>query len=254
MVAGMNTLKTLRATAVIVAAACMVAPATAAAGPLRGWWPMNERSGQTVRDWSGNGNHGTLGSTPAADDNDPTWITGIFNVGSALRFDGNDFISIRDSPSLRPERLTVSAWVRTAGAPGPFQYFVVKGADSCEAGSYALYTTRDGLLAFYVYHGDREWVRSPEATSAVWDGRWHHVAGTYDGQTVRLFVDGRQIGTGTATDAPIEYDVESPGMSLGAFQGSCSLFLTGDVDGVSVWDRALPIAEIGDLVRSFIGR
>ena len=156
MVAGMNTLKTLRATAVIVAAACMVAPATAAAGPLRGWWPMNERSGQTVRDWSGNGNHGTLGSTPAADDNDPTWITGIFNVGSALRFDGNDFISIRDSPSLRPERLTVSAWVRTAGAPGPFQYFVVKGADSCEAGSYARYTTRDGLLAFYVYHGDRD--------------------------------------------------------------------------------------------------
>src|SRR5918997_1742853 len=96
--------------------ACLALPtAASAASPLRGWWPMNERSGQTVRDWSGNGNHGTLGSSAAADDNDPTWIRGVF-FGSALRFDGNDFVSVADSPSLRPERLTVSAWVRKAAA------------------------------------------------------------------------------------------------------------------------------------------
>jgi hypothetical protein len=43
-------------------------------------------------------------------------------------------------------------------------------------------------------------------------------------------------------------------MSFGAYTGTCALYLTGDIDGVSIWDRALPIAEIGDLVRSIIGR
>jgi len=252
----MNTRRPWRAIAATVFAAALLAPNTAAAAgsPLAGWWPMNERSGQTVRDWSGNRNHGMLGSTPGVDDNDPTWIKGLFNFGSALRFDGNDFVSIPDSPSLRPERLTLSAWVRTQEAPGPFEYLVAKGADRCEAASFALYTTRDGLLSFYVYHGDREWVRSPEAPADMWDGRWHHVAGTYDGQMVRLFVDGRQVGTGTPTDQPVEYDVPTPDMSLGSYQGECAMYLVGDVDGVSLWNRALPIAEISSVIRSIFGR
>ena len=84
----MNTRRLQVTTAVALFVAALIAPSTAAAAtsPLAGWWPMNDRSGQTVRDWSGNGNHGQLGSTPEADDNDPTWIKGIFNLGSALRF------------------------------------------------------------------------------------------------------------------------------------------------------------------------
>jgi hypothetical protein len=250
----MNLLKTLRATAApAVLVICLVGPSAAAANsPLRGWWPMNERSGQTVRDWSGNGNHGTLGSTPVADDNDPTWIKGIFNFGSALRFDGNDFVTIPDSPSLRPERVTASAWFRGSESPGPFKYVVAKGADGCEASSFALYTGESGGLAFYVYDGQR-WTRSPEADASVWDGRWHHAAGTYDGSTVRLFIDGSEVGSGTPSNAAIEYDLPSAAASLGAFQGSCALYLVGDIDGVSVWDRALPIGQIGDLVRAFVG-
>jgi hypothetical protein len=252
----MDILKTLRATAVpAVLVACLVVPTTAAAGPLRGWWPMNDRSGQTVRDWSGNGNHGTLGSTPAADDNDPTWIKGIFNLGSALRFDGNDFVRIPDAPELSPQRLTVSAWIRKDGPAQRFEYFVAKGADVCLSASWGLYTTENSLLSFYVYQGEGPFVRAPEAPAEVFDGRWHHVAGTYDGSMVRLFVDGRQIGNGTPTNTPIEYDTATHGdLGFGAYNGTCSLFLTGDVDGVSVWDRALPIAQIGDLVRSLIGR
>jgi hypothetical protein len=216
---------------------------------------MNERSGQTVRDWSGNGNHGMLGSTPAADDNDPTWIKGFFNIGSALRFDGNDFVSIPHAPELAPQKLTLSAWVRTDGPPGRFQYFVAKGADNCFGASWGLYTTENGLLSFFVYHGDDRHARTPEAPAQIWDGRWHHVAGTFDGTVVRLFVDGRQVGNGTPTTEPINYDLPtSADMGFGAYNGSCALYLTGDVDGVSVWDRPLPIAEIGDLVRSLIGR
>jgi hypothetical protein len=249
----MKVLRRYYGATVVLVAACLVLPATASAySPLRGWWPMNERSGQVVYDWSGNGNHGQLGSTPGADDNDPTRINGIFGLGSALRFDGNDFVTIPDSPSLRPERVTASAWFRGAESPGPFKYVVAKGADECEASSFALYTGNGGGLAFYIYDG-ASWVRSPEIDASVWDGRWHHAAGTYDGSTVRLFIDGRQVGAGTPTDIAIEYDLPSPAGALGAYQGSCALYLVGDVDGVSIWDRALPVGQIGDLIRALIG-
>jgi Concanavalin A-like lectin/glucanases superfamily len=241
-----------RAAVLLVAVACLAVPGTAAAsGPLRGWWPMNERAGQVVHDWSGNRNHGQLGSTPAVDENDPTWIKGIFNLGSALRFDGNDFVSIADSPSLRPQRLTVSAWFRGSSTPGLWKYLVAKGADGCEAGSFGLYTADTGGLGFYVYDGER-WMRSPVADASVWDGRWHHAAGTYDGGMLRLFIDGREVGTGTPADLAIEYDLPWTAASFGAYRGSCAFYLVGDVDGVSLWDRALPIGHIGGLVRAWI--
>ena len=42
---------------------------------------------------------------------------------------------------------------------------------------------------------------------AVWDGKWHHVAGTFDGSTVRLFVDGAEVGTGTPARPWIDYSL-----------------------------------------------
>ncbi len=74
--------------AAVTATLALAAPSAAQANtfPLVGWWPMNEGSGQTVRDWSGRGNHGFLGSTTAVDDNDPSWIRGrLPGLRAALR-------------------------------------------------------------------------------------------------------------------------------------------------------------------------
>jgi Concanavalin A-like lectin/glucanases superfamily len=249
----MNTRRFGRAVVTAALAITLTAPAAAsAASPLAGWWPMNERSGQTVYDWSGNGNHGRLGSTPGADDNDPTWIKGIFNLGSALRFDGNDFVTIPDSAALRSAQLTVSAWFRGERTPGSFRYLVSKGADGCEASSYALYTSASEGLGFYIYDGSA-WKRSPEAGASVWDGRWHHAAGTYDGQMLRLFVDGVEVGTGTPASLAIDYDLPATAATMGTYGGTCALHLVGDIDGVSIWNRALPVADIARVVRAFIG-
>ncbi len=239
------------AAAGLAAAALAVLPAAAGADgfPLVGWWPMNEGSGQVVRDWSGHGNNGQLGSTSGVDANDPSWIPGVFS-GSALRFDGNDLVKIPDSTSLEPTKVTVAAWIRGTSSPGQFRYIVGKGATGCASGSYGLYSSENGGVAFYIGDGSQQFVRSPEAPTSVWDGKWHHAAGTFDGTTVRLFIDGQQIGNGTPSNTGIAYNPPDGGGLIGAYGGTCDLFLTGDVDGVQIWSTALPVDTIWRILKS----
>ena len=212
---------------------------------------MNEGSGQVVHDWSFHGNDGYLGSTPSADASDPSWIPGVF-FGSALRFDGvDDFVTIPDSQSLEPANLTVAAWVRAGAPQSNFRYVVSKGAITCDHSSYGLYTGSNGGIAFYIADTGKYYV-SPGAPSTIWDGKWHNVAGTFDGNTVRLYVDGQQVGSGTPAATSIDYTLPVQGGMIGSYPGGCNpaLTLNGDVDGVQVWSRALPVDTIWNTLKS----
>src|SRR5262249_5432272 len=119
-------------------------------------------------------------------------------IGQAFRLDGTGYVEVPRSDSLEPSTVTLAAWVR-ATAPRPHRS---KGALDCAAASYALYTGETGELYFYVGNGTG-FVVSPSAGTAVWDGGWHFVAGTLgfvnDVGTVRLYVDGVEVGTGAPT-------------------------------------------------------
>jgi hypothetical protein len=244
-----------RGARLIVAASLAVlihtSPAAASEWPLRGYWPLLEGEGQTISDISGHGHHGKLGRTNGPDGRDAEWIRGLMGVGSALRMDGNDYIRVPETENLRPRRVTVEAWVRAPQSPGQFKYVAVKGGDRCEAGSFGLYTSVNGGMAFYVYDG-RKWWRSPQVSTAIWDNTWHHVAGTYDGEAVHLYVDGREIGEPPAFAGQIEHDLEHRNLFMGAYRGACDLTFTGDVDEIRVWSAALRVASIWDRIRSML--
>ena len=152
-------------------------------------------------------------------------------------------IDVPNSPSLQPPALTVMAWISHLGNPGGDSYIVSKGANGCQAASYALFTGA-GNLQFYVYDGGA-FVPSPDAPSTVWDGNWHLVVGTFDGAAVRLYVDGVQVGTGTPRSLAISYALpDGQGFLIGAYLGSCSLGFTGSIDEVRLFNRALSPSEI----------
>jgi hypothetical protein len=87
--------------------------------------------------------------------------------------------------------------------------------------SYALYTGGSGGLFFYVSNGTSD-VLSPDAGAAIWNGAFHHVVGTFDGSTVRLFVDGIQVGKGTTTNVSISYTGSQSDLLIGTFAGEAS--------------------------------
>jgi hypothetical protein len=240
-------MRPIRAVAAAALAIALAVPAAATAAtpdfPLKGWWPLNEGRGQTINDRSGNRNNGYLGSTTGVDDNDPSWIKGIF-FGSALRFAGDDFVTIpATSNSLEPKQLTVSAWVRASSSPGTFKYILAKGGNACVSASYALSTSYNGGLIFYTWVDGAQRNAGPVAPSAIWDGRWHHVAGTWDGAHARLYVDG-VLTEGDTFHNDIDYNVPAPNTIIGGYHAGCDLLFTGDIDEVHVWSQALDLSAI----------
>jgi len=199
---------------------------------LISWWPGDGNAEDFVGD-----NDGV---------NSATFVPGM--VGDTFTFSGtgSDYVRVSNDPSLEPETVTVDAWVRAPVSPGSARYIVAKGAQGCTAASYALYTSGGGLR-FYVYSGiGSGFVLSPYyASSGIWDGQWHHVAGTYDGTAVRLYVDGAQVGSGTSTSISIGYGLATDNdLIIGQYTGTCSLPFNGDIDEVEIFNRALSLEEI----------
>jgi Concanavalin A-like lectin/glucanases superfamily len=211
------------------------APASAATGPVA-HWRFDEGAGTTAADASGNGSVGTV-------QGGATWISGKRN--GALAFDGSTgVVRVPSSSLLEPQAVTVSAWIRRSGSPGDYKYILGKGALACQSASYGLYTGPGGGLVFYVADG-ADFSRSPDAGTAVWDGAWHHVAGTFDGASLRLFVDGTEIAGGTPRATPITYTSQTASdLLLGDYAGCGGLAFDGAIDEPKIWARALSGAEV----------
>jgi hypothetical protein len=232
--------------AVLLAALTALIPASASAATnLGAYWHLDESSGTTAVDTSGNANHGTINGAPAR-------VSGRF--GRALHFDGqDDNVFIARSPSLESQSITVEGWIRGSSTPGAYKHIISYGATECVTASYALFTGAGGGVGFAVSQvspvpqAPISSVVSPQAPqSAIWDGAWHHVAGTYDGAVARLFVDGAEVGNGTAAPDDIGYGLPTnPNGLLGMFGGGpCDLSYIGDLDEPRIWRRALGAAEL----------
>ncbi len=196
-------------------------------------WHFDEDFGTTVYDSTANDNDGTVSGA--------SWVDG--KLGKALSFDGTDYVIVSDSSLLEPDRITVEAWVKKSGTPGNHRYIVSKYLPTKPGSysSYGLYTASSGGLRFYIGLSST-WVASPDAGTGVWDGDWHHVAGTYDGFAVKLYVDGELVTGVGSTTSDIEYGGTGD-LFIGAYT-TASYCFSGTIDEVRIWDEALTAAQI----------
>jgi hypothetical protein len=214
-----------------------------------GIWQLDEGTGSLAKDSSGNNNDGAFSPTA------PIWTGGRKPTSTALHFDGASYVKVVGNPPpltvLEPSTVTVEAWIRSCGpVSGSLHYILLKGGNGCVAASYALYAGESGRLAFYISHEDpaQPFIQSPYAGTSIWNGNWHHVAGTYDGKIVRLYLDGHEVG-GTNVPAPtnIVYNLPINEFFIGSYGEEACPFpysFTGDIAEVRVWDGVLSDSEI----------
>lgn len=160
-------------------------------------------------------------------------------VDQAFSFNGIDGILVAPAiglPTGRDPR-TVAFWSK------------INPLDDTTTG-FAYSTAADGK-GFYVFpsHGENggRLTFSGHGTSYdvfaptdLRDGLYHHVAVTYDGAIVTVYADGVSVGSGS-------FDLDtgiSAGTSIGAYSGYPAQSLTGEVDEVAIWNRALSASEV----------
>ena len=223
---------------VVVVSLMMIPAALVGASPgpgIVGQWHLDGNA----NDSSGNNLNGAVSLSGAS------FVSGKF--GQALSVDGTGYVQVPDSTLLEPSEITVEAWVKRLGSPGGAKYIVSKylpnkhGAYS----SYGLYTGSGGLRFYIGYSGG--WIGSPQASaSAVWDGNWHHVAGTFDGSQIKLYLDGVQVDGATSTLQDIYYS-GTGGLFIGSYYNGSWLAFSGEIDEVGIWDVALTADDIAAL-------
>ncbi|OCI32672.1 LamG-like jellyroll fold domain-containing protein [Oerskovia enterophila] len=199
---------------------------------LRGAWDLEEGTGLAAADTSGWGNVGALsGGT--------TWVTA--GGRSAVRFDGaTGKVSIPDADALDvSSALTVAAWVRPEQVAT--QYVVKKASPSATDG-FELGLSSAGKAFLRLNQATSGDTYRVNATSTYPSNgtTWVHLVGTYDGQRMRLYVDGVEQGSAAG---PGTVGVNTLPLLLGGQPGG-TLPLKGAVDGVRLYDRALSAAEV----------
>ncbi|MEA2315780.1 MAG: hypothetical protein QOI03_2472, partial [Solirubrobacteraceae bacterium] len=247
----------VRAMGLVVALLAMwvlgAAPAVADTG-LAGEWHLDQvdpGNPPTTPDSSGHGLTGT--------DVRGSLVPGRFGSGLQLMATG-DGVDVPDAPALEPNRMTVMAWVKENGNPLQFRTIVGKGASGCSSRSYVLDVgSTPGGLRFAVTFSPSAFVAAEVQAAGIWDGQWHAIAGTYDGATVGLWVDGVEISSAPvpAGFTDVDYaDYGPPGDTRLAFgryvqpQGGCDqngFQFLGALDEVRIYGRALSASEISYL-------
>jgi len=199
-------------------------------GLVGAWVPSLGPTAGILLDRSAYSNHGTLTNMDPATD----WQA---SGGWCLDFDGsNDFVSVGDH-EWSATRNTISLWVRPS-ATGANQYLF----DGSTSGSFGLGVSIRIMNTRQVRYWSYDANYNVTTTATVSAGNWYHLAGSFDGATSRMWINGVLAGSTTG---------DSLNSVTGPYRIGSSQVLggptNGKIDDVRFFQRALTPAEIKTL-------
>lgn len=179
-------------------------------------WDFDEGQGDVLHDKSGSNNHGKIQGAK--------WVR--CDRGFVLRFDGkDDNVVIQPSDSLKfRDAVTIEAWAMPLATAPKEPGIVGAGADITTHCGFTVYSER---VYFYISHGRNN------CSAKLEKGKWQHLAGTFDGKRIKLYVNGelrasRRSKYPTVTSGDIYFIGRSA-------QG----FFNGFIDEARFYNRAL---------------
>jgi hypothetical protein len=207
-------------------------------------WPMNEGTGQVVHDLV-NGLDGTRGPTSSLDADDPTWTTpGRFSSsGLAFTWSPNTYVSVNKGYPSVPSGITVEAWVKPTDVLfhqifTMLSVFEATAPNSTVSLSVAL-SSPPGGISVYMYDNYNTTVDYQVPATIALD-TWHYVAFTFDGVTMKVYLDGAPIGSQLSNTVTIS---AAAGYYLGGTPGGGSS-LSGSLGPVRLSSSTHTAAQI----------
>jgi hypothetical protein len=200
-------------------------------------------TGTAVTDSSTSHLDGVRHGTP----NLPGQANGPQGHGKALAFDSTQqqFVDAGDAPALDVNRFTLAAWVRYTPNVHDDRWEVLE-----KAGAYWMNIRTDTRKVrvggfFGGCTGSNRWIFLDSA-KALPASTWVHIAGTYDGTALRIYVNGALNATKAVTGATC---ANAEPLAIGAKNrttppATTEAYMDGRIDDVRVYNRALSAAEI----------
>lgn len=203
------------------------------------FWPLDETNGTIAPDLNG-GAHGLL-------INGPTWAIGSGYLGNGLLFDGiDDRVDLGVLDITTGTGFTLACWVRPIGSTMQEQLLVAKAYDPLFGDFvWSIGTTLHTRLQFRLQTVSTTTIQT--AANTIFPGAFYHVAVTYDGATMGLYVNGA-LAASTPKSGALGFHPQALAAMGHLDIGPGVVPFEGVLGDVRIWDRGLDQAEIIDLV------
>ena len=197
-------------------------------------WTMEENGGATLVDSSSSKNNASIIEGPS-------WVEG--KRGLALELNGtNNYCTVPDDPALNiSSAITLAVWV----IPGSYErQRVIRKVDKTNKLGYSLFLSNDSTVAVRFNHDNDFRVNS--TTEYPGTGNiWMHIAATYDGATIRLYINGVEENSLTE-----EFDIgiTENHLTIGAADDGTDIeHFGGSLDDIRIYNYALSSTQISNL-------
>jgi len=191
-----------------------------------GLWHLNETSGTSAIDSSGSGINGALSGSYG--------LASSGQIGSAIGLGGGT-INFGDNFSfVGTQSHTFAFWIKTTS--GYTNIFTKRSGSPGSWEGWIMYTAGGNMM----FERERAGVQNLVQTSsaAINDGFWHHVTYTYDGSSMKFYVDGKANGSTANTTSIVNAGVNATVIANPA-----------TMDEFAIWSRALSATEVKELYR-----
>ena len=216
-------------------------------------WRFDETSGTIAHDASGNGHDGTITG-------DPKWGAG--KIGGALEFNGTgDVVELGAFDVVGPG-ITLAGWLKPNSFGINDGRVLTKADEWGENDHWWMLSTISEAgeirLRFRLKTTDGQNTTTLIASSGVVEvGEWQHAAATWDGTTMRLYLNGEEVGStakggdAVATDASVNASIGSqPSEAYATDISHINKFFHGFLDDVRLYNGALSQDEIQILMEA----